>query len=128
MSRFSKSVSTRLTKGVMATAMAALSISLWACHSKPKPAEQVPPLGYFATRAEAQAAADQANADLVRSREVQKAAGVRDQDLPCGQYRAVSRNDSDGRTWWRTERDMTGCPRPALAPLPQPQSRGGQPK
>ena len=122
------SVSQLVTTAVMATMMVLLPAFLTACHSKPKPAEQVPPIGYFATRAEAQAAADQANADLARSRAAQKAAGVPDAGLPCGQYKAVSRNDSDGHAWWATQRDTSGCPSPALTPLSQPQSTGGQPK
>jgi len=104
----------------------ALAMLLGACHSKPKPTDQVPPIGYFATQAEAEKAASQANADLVRSRAVQKAAGVREQDLPCGPYKAVSRNDSDGHPWWTTERDMTGCPSPAIAPLARPKPTGGK--
>lgn len=113
---------------VMVAVMVLLSTFLAACHSKSKSAEQVPPIGYFATRTEAQAAAGQANADLARSRAVQKAAGVPEKGLPCGQYKAVSRNDSDGHPWWTTERDTSGCSKQELAPLSQPQSRGGQPK
>src|SRR5579863_3515135 len=109
-----------VTTAVLATVIVLLSAFLAACHSKPKSAEQVPPLGYFATRAEAQKAADQANADLARSRAVQKAAGVPEKGLPCGQYKAVSRSDSDGHAWWTTERDMSDCPKPELAPLSQP--------
>ncbi|HEY6291382.1 MAG TPA: hypothetical protein VI455_07465 [Terriglobia bacterium] len=126
--RLSRSISISVTSLVQATAMAAVSMLLAACHSKPKPVEEVPPVGYFSTRAEAQAAADQANASLAHSRATEKSAGVRDQDLPCGQYKAVSKNDSDGHPWWTTERAMTGCPSSALAPLSQPQPSGGQPR
>lgn len=122
------SISRLVTTAVMAAVMVLGLALLAACHSKTKSAGQVPPIGYFATRAEAQKAADQANADLARSRVVQKAAGVPDKGLPCGQYKAVSRNDSDGHPWWTTERDTSGCPKPELAPLSQPQSKGGQPR
>ena len=125
---FSSSPSRPVSTLVLATLMLAVSTLLMACHSKKRSTEAIPPIGYFATRAEAEKTADQANADLARSRAVQKSAGVLDKGLPCGQYEAVSRNDSDGHPWWTTERDTSGCPKPELAPLSQPQSRGGQPR
>ena len=125
---FSSSPSRPVSTRALATLMLAVSTVLMACHSKKRSTEAIPPIGYFATRAEAEKAADQANADLARSRAVQKSAGVPERGLPCGQYTAVSRNDSDGHAWWTTERDMSGCPKPELAPLSQPQSKGGQPK
>ena len=124
----SKSVSTPVTTFLLASVAATASMLLVACHSKQKATEAIPPIGYFATREKAQVAADRENADLAQSRLAQKSAGVRDQDLPCGQYKVISRNDSDGHPWWTTERDMTGCPSPVIAPIPQPHTTGGQPR
>jgi hypothetical protein len=126
--RLSKLVSMPATTLLLASLAAMASMLLVTCHSKQKANEEIPPIGYFATREKAQAAADRANADLAQSRLAQKSAGVRDQDLPCGQYKVISRNDSDGHPWWTAERDMSGCPRPAIAPIPQPSTTGGQPR
>ena len=125
---FSTSPSRPVSTLVLGTLTLAVSTVLMACHSKKRSTGAIPPIGYFATRAEAEKAADQANADLARSRAVQESAGVPERGLPCGPYEAVSRNDSDGHPWWTTERDTSGCPKPELAPLSQPQSKGGQPR
>ena len=110
-----------MTTFLLAMLVMTASLPLIACHSKVKSTEAIPPIGYFATHDQAQAAADQANASLVQSRAAEKSAGVRDQDLPCGHYVAVSRNDSDGHPWWTTEHDMSGCPSRAVRPLPRAQ-------
>jgi hypothetical protein len=124
----SKFVSKVATTSLLVNAAVMASQFLIACHSKQKATEEIPPIGYFATREQARAAADRANADLAKSRVAEKSAGVRDQDLPCGQYKVISRNDSDGHPWWTTQRDMTGCPNPAIAPIPQSHTTGGQPR
>ena len=123
---FSRSISTPATTLLLAVfSVIALSF-LVACHSKQKSTEAIPPIGYFATSAEAQRDADRENADLARTRVAEKSAGVSEKNLPCGKYKVITRHDSDGHPWFATERDMTGCPNPALAPLSQPHPTGGQ--
>ena len=124
--RFSKCVSTLATTPLLALLSIVTLVFLVACHSKQEPDEEIPPIGYFATRAEAQRDAERENADLARTRVAEKSAGVSEQNLPCGKYKVITRNDSDGHPWFTTERDMTGCPQPALTPLAQPHPTGGQ--
>jgi uncharacterized protein YceK len=103
-------------------------VSLTGCHSKKQTA--VPPVGYYATQADAQAFADRLNADVAKSRAQEKAEGVRAVDLPCEHYAVVSAKDSDGHTWWRLNRDLSGCPaghHSVPNPLAEPQSGGNKP-
>jgi uncharacterized protein YceK len=103
-------------------------IPLAGCHSKKQTA--VPPVGYYATQADAQAFADRLNADVAKSRAQEKAEGVRAVDLPCEHYAVVSAKDSDGHTWWRLNRDLSACPaghHSVPNPLAEPQSGGNKP-
>ena len=123
---FSRSVSIPATTFLLAVfSVIALSF-LVACHWKQSSTEETPPIGYFATRAEAQRDADRENADLARTRVAETSAGVSEKNLPCGKYKVITKNDSDGHPWFTTERDMTGCPNPAILPLSQPHPTGGQ--
>lgn len=104
-------------------------LAVAACHSKRKQDEQefIPP-GYYLTRAEAQDFANRANADLARTRAKEKAEGVQEKDLPCGQYRLVSTRNTDGRVFWGARMDATGCSRKeALPSFLTPQTGGKKP-
>ena len=122
----SRFVSSPTTTTVLAVVLTTALGFLVACHSTPKSTAEVPPIGYFATRAEAQRDADRENADLARTRVAETSAGVSEKNLPCGKYKVITKNDSDGHPWFTTEREMTGCPNPASAPLSQPHPIGGQ--
>lgn len=104
-------------KPVMLTAITVTLLSAMACSGKKKLEEFVPP-GYFAAQGEAQHLADVGNADLERMRASDKAAGVRDEDLPCGHYKVVSNRSANGHVWWTAQRDMTGCPGADTWPAP----------
>ena len=93
--------------------------SMAACHSKKQKEQEFIPLGYYATRAEAQAFANRLNADLVHLRAKEKAQGVTEKNLPCGHYKVVSTRNSDGKEFWAPQLDNTGCrPRSPFPPLP----------
>ena len=105
------------------------AVTLAACHSKKQEQENVfiPP-GYYLTRTEAQDFANRANADLARTRAKEKAEGVQEKDLPCGQYRLVSTRNSDGRVFWGAKMDATGCSRKDTLPsFLSPQTGGKKP-
>ena len=93
---------------------------------KPRGVEFVPP-GTFKTRAEAQDLADRENANLASVRDDEKSKGVAEQALPCGKYVVVSLRNSDGREFWGTREDKTGCPDqvPAYNFPTQPQTKTG---
>lgn len=91
---------------------------LSACHSKEQQVQQTPPLGYYATRAEAQTFADKASADLAKSRAEEESEGVPEKELPCGHYVVTTTKDANGHEWWRVKLDKTGCP--ASRTLPNP--------
>jgi|SRR5579884_732479 hypothetical protein len=99
---------------------------LSACHSRTQKEQEVPPLGYYATRAEAQEFADRASADLAKSRAEEKAQGIAENGLPCGHYVVTTTKDSDGHVWWGVKLDKTGCPatRALPNPLALPQNGG----
>lgn len=104
-------------------------LSLAACHSKKKQEEQefIPP-GYYLTRAEAQDFANRANADLAKTRAKERAEGIQEKDLPCGQYQLVSTRNSDGKVFWGARMDTTGCSnKPALPGFLSPQTGGKKP-
>lgn len=111
----------------LAIALAALTLA--ACHSKKQQQEQefIPP-GYYLTRAEAQAFANRANGDLAKTRAKEKAEGVQDKDLPCGQYRLVTTHNSDGTEFWGAQMDATGCSnKPGFPNAPSPEAGGKKP-
>ena len=64
----------------------------------------------YTTRAEAQNFADRQNANMASVRADEKSEGVSEQALPCGKYVVVSIRNSDGREFWGTRQDKTGCP------------------
>jgi hypothetical protein len=93
--------------------------SMAACHSKRQKQQEFIPPGYYSTRAEAQAFADRLNADLAQARAKEKAEGVAEKNLPCGQYKLVSTRNSDGKEFWAPQLDKGGCKaRGAFPPLP----------
>ena len=99
-----------------------------ACGRKKQPdIEVIPPLGTYKTRAEAQNFADRENANLASVRNDEKSKGVSEQALPCGKYVVVSVRNSDGREFWGTREDKTGCPDqvPAYNFPTQPQTKSG---
>ena len=99
-----------------------------ACGQKKQPDNEViPPLGTYKTRAEAQNFADRENSSLVSVRNDEKSQGVSEQALPCGKYAVVSVRNSDGREFWGTREDKTGCPDqiPAYNFPTQPQTKSG---
>jgi hypothetical protein len=109
--------------------IATAALMLASCHSKKQQQENVfiPP-GYYLTRAAAQDFANRANADLARTRAKEKAEGVQDKDLPCGQYRLVSTRNSEGRVFWGARMDAIGCSRKeALPSFLTPQTGGKKP-
>ncbi len=81
-----------------------------ACGGKKQPEAEFIPPGTYKTRAEAQNFADRENANLVSVRNDEKSKGVSEQALPCGKYIVVSVRNSDGREFWGTSEDSTGCP------------------
>ena len=103
-----------------------LGLSFACGRTKHQEIEFAPP-GTYKTRAEAQNFADRQNADLASVRADEKAKGVSEQALPCGKYEVVSMRNSDGREFWGTHRDTTGCPDqvPAFNFPTQPQSKSG---
>jgi hypothetical protein len=117
-------------KHATAVAIFAAFCLLSACHSKKQSQTEIPPVGYYATRAEAQTFADRLNDDVAKSRAKEKAEGVRAVDLPCAHYVVRSRKDSDGHPWWGIRRDTSGC-LPGHTdfpnPLAQPATGGKQP-
>ena len=99
-----------------------------ACGQKKQPdIEAMPPLGTYKTRAEAQNFADRENTNLVSVRNDEKSQGVSEQALPCGKYVVVSVRNGDGREFWGTREDKTGCPDqiPAYNFPTQPQTKSG---
>jgi hypothetical protein len=91
---------------------------LSACHSKEQQVQQTPPLGYYATHAEAQTFADKASADLAKSRAEEKSEGVPEKELPCGHYVVTTTKDANGHQWWGVKLDKTGCPKSRSLPNP----------
>ena len=99
-----------------------------ACGRKKQPDTDVhPSSGTYKTRAEAQDFADRENANLASVRKDEKSKGVSEQALPCGKYVVVSVRNSDGREFWGTREDKTGCPDqiPAYNFPTQPQTKSG---
>ena len=89
-----------------------------ACHSRNRQADEIPLLGYYANRADAQSFANRATADLAKLRAEEKADGVPRNELPCGHYVVTTTKDADGHIWWGVRLDKTGCP--ATRTLPNP--------
>jgi len=85
-------------------------VATWGCGRKQKETIEFVPPGTYKTRAEAQDFADRENANLVSVRNEEKSKGVSEQALPCGKYVVVSIRNSDGREFWGTRQDKTGCP------------------
>jgi len=98
-----------------------------ACGRKKQEGFEFIPPGTYKTRAEAQDFADRENANQAAVRNDEKSKGVSDQALPCGKYVVVSVRNSDGREFWGTRLDKTGCPDqvPAYNFPTQPQNKGG---
>jgi len=98
-----------------------------ACGRKKQQEIEFMPPGTYKTQAEAQHFADRENADLVSVRNDEKSKGVSEQALPCGKYVVISLRNSDGRVFWGTREDKTGCPDqvPAFNFPTQPQTKGG---
>lgn len=102
-------------------------IATSACgRKKQEDIEFVPP-GTYKTQVEAQRFADRQNADMASVRADEKSKGVSEQALPCGKYVVASIRNSDGREFWGTRQDKTGCPDqvPAFNFPTQPQTKGG---
>ena len=89
-----------------------------ACHSRNRQAEEIPPLGYYPSRADAQSFANRATADLAKSRAEEKADGVPRNELPCGHYVVTSTKDANGHQWWGVKLDKAGCPKSRSLPNP----------
>ena len=102
-------------------------IATSACGRKKQETIEFVPPGTYKTRTEAQAFADRENANLASVRNDEKSKGVSEQALPCGKYVVVSVRNSDGREFWGTREDKTGCPDqvPAYNFPTQPQTKGG---
>ena len=98
-----------------------------ACGRKKQEGFEFIPPGTYKTRAEAQDFADRENANQACVRNDEKSKGVSEQALPCGKYVVVSVRNSDGREFWGTRQDKTGCPDqvPAYNFPTQPQTKGG---
>jgi len=98
-----------------------------ACGRKEQEGSEFIPPGTYKTRAEAQDFADRQNANMASVRADEKSKGVSEQALPCGKYVVVSIRNSDGREFWGTHQDKTGCPDqiPAFNFPTQPQNKGG---
>ena len=98
-----------------------------ACGRKKQEGFEFIPPGTYKTRAEAQDFADRENANQASVRNDEKSKGVNEQALPCGKYVVVSVRNSDGREFWGTRQDKTGCPDqvPAYNFPTQPQTKGG---
>ena len=98
-----------------------------ACGRKKQEGFEFIPPGTYKTRAEAQDFADRENANQASVRNDEKSKGVSEQALPCGKYVVVSVRNSDGREFWGTRQDKTGCPDqvPAYNFPTQPQTKGG---
>ena len=98
-----------------------------ACGRKKQETIEFVPPGTYTTRAEAQGFADRQNANMASVRADEKSKGVSEQALPCGKYVVVSIRNSDGREFWGTHQDKTGCPDqiPAFNFPTQPQTKGG---
>lgn len=110
-------------------AVTAALLTLAACHSKKQQQETVliPP-GCYLTRDEAQDFANRANADLAGTRAENEANGVQANALSCGTYKVVSTRNSDGREFWGTRLDTTGCSSQATFPrFSSPQPEGKRP-
>ena len=97
------------------------------CGRKEQPDTVFIPPGTYKTRAEAQDFADRENANFASVRKDEKSKGVSEQALPCGKYVVVSVRNSDGREFWGTREDKTGCPDqiPAYNFPTQPQTKSG---
>ena len=97
------------------------------CGRKKQPDTVFIPPGTYKTRAEAQDFADRENANLVSVRKDEESKGVNEQALPCGKYVVASVRNSDGREFWGTREDKTGCPDqvPAYNFPTQPQTKSG---
>ena len=97
------------------------------CGRKKQPDTVFIPPGTYKTRAEAQDFADRENANFASVRKDEKSKGVSEQALPCGKYVVVSVRNSDGREFWGTREDKTGCPDqiPAYNFPTQPQTKSG---
>ena len=98
-----------------------------ACGRKEQEGFEFIPPGTYKTRAEAQDFADRENANQASVLNDEKSKGVNEQALPCGKYVVVSVRNSDGREFWGTRQDKTGCPDqvPAYNFPTQPQTKGG---
>ena len=98
-----------------------------ACDRKKQETIEFVPPGTYTTRARAQNFADRQNANMASVRTDEKSKGVSDQALPCGKYVVVSIRNSDGREFWGTRQDKTGCADqiPAFNFPTQPQTKGG---
>jgi hypothetical protein len=98
-----------------------------ACGRKKQETIEFVPPGTYTTRAEAQSFADRQNANMASVRTDEKSKGVSDEALPCGKYVVFSIRNSDGREFWGTRQDKTGCPDqiPAFNFPTQPQTKGG---
>ena len=101
--------------------------ALLACEGNKKQEIEFVPPGTYKTRTEAQAFADRQNADMASVLADEKAKGASEQALPCGKYVVVSVRNSDGREFWGTKRDTTGCPDqvPSYNFPTQPQKKSG---
>ena len=108
------------------TTFLALAATLACGRNKPPDTVFIPP-GTYKTRAEAQDFADRENANFASVRKDEKSKGVSEQALPCGKYVVVSVRNSDGREFWGTREDKTGCPDqiPAYNFPTQPQTKSG---
>jgi len=97
------------------------------CGRKKQPDTVFIPPGTYKTRAEAQDFADRENANLVSVRKDEESKGVSEQALPCGKYVVASVRNSDGREFWGTREDKTGCADqvPAYNFSTQPQTKSG---
>jgi hypothetical protein len=106
---------------------ALIFVATSACERKREQEIEFVPAGTYQTRAEAQAYADRQNADMASVRADEKVTGVSEQALPCGKYVVVSIRNSDGREFWGTKRDTTGCPDqiPSYNFPTQPQTKSG---
>lgn len=108
------------------TILFVLTVTL-ACGQKKREGFEIIPPGTFKTRAEAQDLADRENTNQAAVRADEKSKGVAEKALPCGKYVVVSVRNSDGREFWGTRLDTTGCPDqvPAFNFPTQPSTKGG---
>ena len=99
-----------------------------ACGRKKQPdTEVIPPWAPTRPERRHKDFADRENANLASVRNDEKSKGVSEQALPCGKYVVVSVRNSDGREFWGTREDKTGCPDqiPAYNFPTQPQTKSG---